>query len=139
MAPFKIKNIDHVVFRVKDLARSVAFYRAVLGSDIVKDRQDLGLVHMRAGTSMVDLISVDGKLGRAGGAAPSDQGHNVDHLSLRIEPFDEAAIVKHLSKFGLSTRGKATMNFGAEGNGMSLYFADPDGNVIELKGPSPMG
>jgi hypothetical protein len=94
---------------------------------------------MRAGTSMVDLISVDGKLGRAGGAGPGDQGQNVDHISLRIEPFDEAAITKHLAKFGLRAKGKASVNFGAQGDGLSLYIADPDGNVIELKGPPAKG
>ena len=93
-------------------------------------------MHIRAGASMVDLVSIDGKLGRVGGVGAGVEGRNVDHLCLRIEPFNEEAIVRHLKQHGIEARGRATMIFGAEGDGLSLYFDDPDGNVIELKGPS---
>ena len=150
--PFNVQRLDHVVLRVSDLDRAEAFYRDVVGSEVVRRRDDLGLRHLRAGTSMIDLIAVDGKLGQHGGTAagdegrnvdhlclriePFDEGRNVDHLCLRIEPFDEAAIVRHLAKFGLAPHGPATSNFGAEGDGPSLYITDSDGNTIELKGPS---
>lgn len=134
--PFVVERIDHVVFRVLDLSRSIEFYRAVLGCEVVKQREHLGLVHLRAGASMIDLVSVDGTLGQRGGAAPETEARNVDHLCLRIEPFNEPDVVLHLKEHGLSPRGKAEINFGAEGDGLSLYFQDPDGNVIELKGPS---
>jgi catechol 2,3-dioxygenase-like lactoylglutathione lyase family enzyme len=134
--PFSVQHIDHVVFRVGDLDRSIAFYRAVLGCEVVRQREDLGLVHLRAGASMIDLVSVDGKLGARGGAAPATEAHNVDHLCLRIEPFNEAALVAHLREHGVAPQGEAEINFGAEGDGLSLYFPDPDGNMIELKGPS---
>lgn len=135
--PFSVLHIDHVVFRVRDLGSSVEFYRKVLGCDVVREREHLGLVHLRAGTSMIDLVSVDGKLGAHGGGPPSSQGKNVDHLCLRIEPFIESELVGHLNKNAISPLGSAEINFGAEGEGLSLYFPDPDGNVIELKGPSP--
>lgn len=138
-APFSVKHIDHVVFRVSDLGRSIEFYRTVLGCDVVKKREDLGLVHLRAGTSMIDLVSVEGKLGSHGGAAPAKEGRNVDHLCLRIDPFEESDLVAHLRKHGLTPFGRAEVNFGAEGDGLSLYFPDPDGNVIELKGPPESG
>ncbi|MEN9311468.1 MAG: hypothetical protein RLY77_1593 [Pseudomonadota bacterium] len=134
--PFNVQRLDHVVLRVSDLDRAEAFYRDVVGSEVVRRRDDLGLRHLRAGTSMIDLIAVDGKLGQHGGTAAGDEGRNVDHLCLRIEPFDEAAIVRHLAKFGLAPHGPATSNFGAEGDGPSLYITDSDGNTIELKGPS---
>lgn len=133
--PFSVHRIDHIVLRVLDLTRSIDFYRNVLGCEVVKTREDLGLVHLRAGTSMIDLVSVDGTLGLRGGAAPQKKGRNVDHLCLRIDPFDEAAIVTHLERHGTFPLGKANVNFGAEGEGLSLYFSDPDGNVIEVKGP----
>lgn len=135
--PFHVQHIDHVVFRVADLSRSVEFYRAVLGCEVVRQREHLGLVHLRAGTSMIDLVSVDGKLGSRGGAAPAQEARNVDHLCLRIEPFNEPDIVAHLGNHGLAPFGRAEVNIGAEGDGLSLYFPDPDGNVIELKGASP--
>jgi glyoxylase I family protein len=134
--PFSVQHIDHVVFRVGDLARSVEFYRSVLGCAVVRQREHLGLVHLRAGASMIDLVSVDGKLGSRGGAAPARAARNVDHLCLRVEPFDEPALVAHLVEHGVTPLGRAEVNFGAEGDGLSLYFPDPDGNVIELKGPS---
>lgn len=136
MIPFAVERIDHLVLRVQDLSRSIEFYRAVLGCDVVRQRDHLGLVHLRAGASMIDLISVDGTLGARGGAPAGTGARNVDHLCLRIEPFNEQSLIEHLDAFGLSPLGRAEVNFGAEGDGLSLYFPDPDGNVIELKGPA---
>jgi glyoxylase I family protein len=133
---FTIKSIDHVVIRVNELERAVAFYRDVLGCAVERVREDLGLVHMRAGATLIDLVSVTGTLGRAGGDAPAPRARNMDHLCLRIEPFDEAALRAHLDSHGLAA-GDVQTNYGAEGNGPSLYVADPEGNVVELKGPAP--
>jgi glyoxylase I family protein len=138
MLPFSVQRIDHLVFRVRDLSRSVNFYSQVLGCELIRRRDDLGLIHVRVGASMVDFISIDGKLGRVGGAGAGVEGKNVDHLCLRIEPFNEESIVLHLKQHGITPHGRASVNFGAEGEGLSLYFDDPDGNVIELKGPSSM-
>jgi glyoxylase I family protein len=135
MTPFSVQRIDHLVLRVRDLERSIEFFNRVLGCEVVKRRDDLGLVHLRAGASMIDLISVDGPIGSKGGAAPGKEGKNLDHLCLRIEPFDEAAILHHLEKYGLPRSDQAQINFGAEGDGPSVYFLDPDENLIELKGP----
>jgi glyoxylase I family protein len=132
---FTIKGIDHVVIRVNDLERAVAFYRDVLGCAVERVREELGLVHMRAGATLIDLVSVTGRLGRAGGVAPAPRARNMDHLCLRIEPFDEATLRAHLNSHGL-TAGDVQTNYGAEGNGPSLYVEDPEGNVVELKGPA---
>lgn len=131
---FDVKSIDHVVVRAADLERMVAFYRDVLGCPVEKRRDDLGLVHMRAGSTLIDLISVDGKLGRQGGAAPSREGRNMDHLCLRVEPFEEDALRSHLRSHAVEA-GELHLNYGADGEGPSLYISDPEGNVVELKGP----
>jgi catechol 2,3-dioxygenase-like lactoylglutathione lyase family enzyme len=130
---FTIKGIDHVVIRVVNLDGAISFYRDVLGCAVERVREDLGLVHMRAGATLIDLISVEGKLGRMGGDAPASRARNMDHLCLRIEPFDEEALRAHLSAHGLSA-GAVQTNYGAEGDGPSLYVSDPEGNVVELKG-----
>ncbi len=130
---FGIKAIDHVVVRARDLGRMVEFYRDVLGFSIDRRRDDLGLVHMRAGASLIDLISVEGELGKRGGAAPGADARNMDHLCLRVEPFDEEEIRRHLRAHGVEA-GELYDNYGAEGNGPSLYLEDPEGNVVELKG-----
>jgi catechol 2,3-dioxygenase-like lactoylglutathione lyase family enzyme len=136
MPALAVERIDHLVLRVADLERAIAFYTRALGFTVARRRDDLGLVHLRAGASMVDLVSLDGSLGKRGGRGPELEGRNVDHFCLRVEPFDEAAIVAHLNACGLPLPEKATVNFGAEGDGPSLYIQDPDGNTIELKGPT---
>lgn len=136
MIPFVVQRLDHVVLRVADLERSRRFYTGVLGCRVERERPDLGMLHLRAGTSMIDLVSLDGPLGRRGGAGAGEQGRNVDHVCLRVEPFNETAILTHLARHGLQALGPARLNFGAEGEGPSLYLRDPDGNIVELKGPS---
>ncbi len=130
----RIRDIDHVVLRVKDLERMIDFYCRVIGCTVERRRDDLGLVHLRAGRSQIDLVPVDGPLGRAGGAAPGAEGRNLDHVCLRVEPFDEAAIVRHLQAHGARV-GEIAQRFGADGTGPSMYVHDPEGNVVELKGP----
>jgi catechol 2,3-dioxygenase-like lactoylglutathione lyase family enzyme len=130
-----IREIDHVVLRVRDLDRSLAFYRDVLGCAVELARREIGLWQLRAGRSMLDLVPVDGKLGSAGGAPPGEGGRNVDHVCFRVDPFDEEAIRAHLASHGVAA-GETVQRVGAEGVGPSIYVEDPDGNVIELKGAS---
>lgn len=132
---FKVERIDHLVLRVRDLQRSLAFYRDVLGCTVARERPTLGMVHLHAGTSMIDLVSVDGSIGQRGGPAPGEQGRNLEHLCLRVEPFDESAMIRYLDAHGVQVDAPASNNLGAEGDGMSLYVRDPDGNGVELKGP----
>jgi len=129
-----IREIDHLVLRVVDLEAMIAFYVNALGCAIERRRDDIGLVQLRAGRSLVDLVPVDGKLGREGGAAPGVAGRNVDHFCFRVDPFDVTAIKQHLGAHGVSA-GDVASRYGAEGEGPSLYVADPEGNTIELKGP----
>ena len=111
------------------------FYCDVLRAEHVAWRPEFGMSHLRIGVSMIDLITVDGPLGKRGGAAAGREGRNMDHLCLRVDPFDQAAIVAHLEKHKVQV-GDIKNRFGAEGNGVSIYLNDPEGNVVELKGPS---
>jgi catechol 2,3-dioxygenase-like lactoylglutathione lyase family enzyme len=130
----RIREIDHVVLRVSDPDAMLRFYCDVLGC-VVERRQDaIGLIQLRAGRSLIDLVPVHGPLGRAGGAAPGPQGRNMDHFCLRVEPFDEAGIRAQLATQGVRG-GPAEQRFGAEGEGRSIYVTDPEGNIVELKGP----
>ena len=130
----KLQGIDHLVLRVVDLDVMVGFYVDALGCSVERRRDDIGLLQLRAGRSMIDLVPVGGRLGRAGGAAPGPEGRNLDHLCLRVEPFDEAAIRHQLARFDIEA-GPVEQRYGAEGAGPSMYLSDPEGNVIELKGP----
>jgi catechol 2,3-dioxygenase-like lactoylglutathione lyase family enzyme len=119
-----IKRLDHVVVNVTDMDRALAFYCGALGC--VEERRPFDrLAQLRAGSSMIDL-----RLTEAGGpGAP-----NMDHFAVVVEPFDEAAIRLHLESHGVEP-GEVVQRYGADGNGPSMYIHDPDGNMVELKGP----
>lgn len=130
----RIRDIDHIVLRARDLARMQAFYCDVLGCTVAKVQERFGLVQLQAGRSMIDLVDLEGPLGQAGGAAPGREGRNVDHFCLRLDPFDGEAILQFLKTKGIDA-GEVVSRFGAEGDGPSVYITDPEGNVVELKGP----
>lgn len=130
----RIREIDHLVLRVVDLDRMLLFYCDVLGCTVERRQDSIGLVQLRAGRSLIDLVPVDGKLGRAGGAPPGKEGRDLDHFCVRLEPFDESAIRRNLESKGVDA-GEAASRFGAEGEGPSIYVTDPEGNIVELKGP----
>lgn len=129
----RLAAIDHVVFRVADLDASLGFYTGVLGATVEKVQSEIGLWQLRAGTSLIDLVPVDGRLGRMGGAGPGREGRNVDHVCFRVLPWDEPAILAHLAGHGIEA--EVARRYGAEGDGPSIYLTDPDGNGLELKGP----
>jgi catechol 2,3-dioxygenase-like lactoylglutathione lyase family enzyme len=129
----KIRDIDHVVLRACDIARMQAFYCDVLGCTVAKVQERIGLVQLQAGRSMIDLVDVNGVIGRGGGAGPGREGRNMDHVCLRVEPFDGDAILDFLKAHGVDA-GEVVNRFGAEGDGPSIYITDPEGNVVELKG-----
>jgi glyoxylase I family protein len=129
-----IRDIDHVVLRVSDLERMRAFYCDVLGCELEKVQEGLGLTQLRAGRALIDLVSVAGPIGQTGGAAPGKSGRNMDHFCLRVEPFDGEAILAFLKANGVDV-GEVVSRYGAEGSGPSIYITDPEGNVVELKGP----
>ncbi len=124
---FHVERIDHVVLRVRDLPAMVKFYEQALGFRVERTLERLSLVQMRAGASMLDLVQ---------GERPQSGG-NMDHLCFRIEPFDRQAIESRLSPLGVAI-SETLDRYGAEGTGSSVYFNDPEGNQIELKGPSKM-
>jgi catechol 2,3-dioxygenase-like lactoylglutathione lyase family enzyme len=134
-SPMTIHGIDHVVLRVRDMERMRQFYCDALGCRVEKIQDALGLVQLRAGRSLIDFVDVAGQLGRMGGAPPGREARNMDHLCLRVEPFDAANISAHLRAHGV-TPGEVVSRYGAEGEGPSMYITDPEGNSIELKGPS---
>ncbi|HEX6377241.1 MAG TPA: VOC family protein [Allosphingosinicella sp.] len=129
----RLAAIDHVVFRVADLDAALLFYTEVLGATVEKVQTEIGLWQLRAGTSLIDLVPVEGTLGRMGGAPPGREGRNVDHVCFRVLPWDQAAIIAHLARHGITA--EVAQRYGAEGEGPSIYLADPDGNGLELKGP----
>jgi len=128
--PFAILGIDHVVLRAADPTALERFYLDVLGCTFEK-RQGT-LAQLRAGEALIDIVPADAA-GPAHGTS-STGGANLDHLCLRIEPFDARAIAAHLAAHGVDC-GEEASRYGAEGQGPSVYLHDPEGNGVELKGP----
>jgi glyoxylase I family protein len=129
----QIREIDHIVLRVTNLEAMLGFYCDILGCKVERRQEELGLTQLRAGRSLIDLVTVESELGRRGGSPPGPDGRNMDHLCLRLEPFDAEVIYAHLNRHCLKAE-EVRSRYGAEGEGPSIYLSDPEGNVIELKG-----
>ena len=124
-AALRIVGLDHVVLRVASLERAIRFYGDVLGCPVERELQQPRLVQLRAGAQMIDLMPLQP------GEAP---GRNMDHFAVRIAAMDAPALTAHLECHGVAA-GPVQRRYGAEGYGSSIYITDPDGNVVELKGP----
>lgn len=129
----KITGIDHLVLRAHDQQRLVDFYTSVLGLTVEKRQDAIGLVQLRAGASLIDIVSVKGRLGRLGGAGPGPEGRNLDHFCLTVAGFDLETVKAHLKAHGVEI-GEEGLRYGAGGEGLSLYLRDPEGNGLELRG-----
>jgi glyoxylase I family protein len=130
---FQILDIDHVVIRTADLDVMTRFYRDVLGCTLEREQLDIGLIQLRAGRSLIDLLQVGGKIDRPESGAPG-AGRNMDHVCLRVEPFDAGALRTWFAARDVRI-GEEAQRYGADGYGPSLYLFDPEGNMVELKGP----
>jgi glyoxylase I family protein len=128
-SPPRVKGLDHVVLRVSDMDRAIAFYEQVLGLHIERRLPEIGLVQLRAGSAMIDLVPQ-----KEGGG----DGSNMDHYAVQIESMDVEALSAHLRRHGVDP-GEVRRRYGAEGYGASIYITDPDGNTVELKGPPEPG
>lgn len=127
-----VSGIDHIVLRVRDVETSLRFYTRVLGCPLERRRDDLGLLQLRAGGSLIDLVPVDGVIGRRGGPAAGPDGHNVDHICLRIAGFDPERTRAHLARHGVEVQSEG-VRYGSSGDGYSMSITDPDGNGVELR------
>src|SRR5262245_64458850 len=105
--PFVVEELDHVVLRCRDQPGMLRFYVRVLG--LVEERrlEAIGLIQLRAGRSLVDLVPDVG-------TAPRDHP-NVDHVCLAIATPDMEVVVRHLAAEGVETIGEPMVRYGARG------------------------
>lgn len=132
MSIIRVVAIDHVVLRTSKIEEMVHFYSGVLNCQLERELGDFGLLQFRAGSALIDIVTLDSELGRLGGRAPSQDGRNVDHICFQISKVEESALLTYLEENGIKVDGFAE-RYGAEGFGRSLYINDPEGNVVELK------
>ena len=128
----EISGIDHIVLRTTQLEAMLLFYCQVLGCQLERQsRPEVGLTQLSAGNAMIDLVTVDSSLGKAGGQAPALTGRNLDHFCLQIKSVPELAVIEYLQFHGIET-GDFALRYGALGQRRTLYICDPDGNRVEL-------
>lgn len=129
----KVVGIDHIVIRARNAAKMIEFYAGILGCAIERDvSAEIGLIQLRAGRALIDIVAVDSVLGQKGGAAPGEAGNNMDHFCLQIEKIEETKLTDYLEAHDVSF-SDFERRYGAEGYGRSIYIKDPEGNVVELR------
>ena len=129
----RILSIDHLVLRTSHLTEMVEFYTEVLGCSLARDEvAQLGLLQLRAGDALIDLVVVDSELGKLGGGPPLSTNRNLEHFCLRLAKIDNQSLINHLKAKQVEFEPFALRN-GAQGFGDSIYIYDPDGNKVELK------
>ncbi len=123
--PLKVAELDHVVLRCRDQDRAYDFYTRILGLSEERRIAQIGLIQLRAGRSMIDLVPAsDPRV---------ETGLNVDHVCIGIEAHDLNDLVRYLREQSVEVIGEPAMRYGAHGQGLSIYVRDPEGNVVELK------
>ena len=155
--PIDVLGIDHVVLKVDDLERMAEWYKTVLGCRVAKHNVALLMIHLDAGSALIDLVDNAGPLGdnnnsmnNSMNSNDNDEDNNnnndndndnnndnqhqkLDHICLGLKEFDAAAIREHLSSNGVAITTEVAVRYGKGGNGESLFFHDPEGNRIEIK------
>ncbi|WP_237465742.1 VOC family protein [Vibrio stylophorae] len=127
----QLLGLDHIVLRTAQLETLQRFYLD-LGCELERQVPEFGLVQLRAGSALLDLVDCDGPLGQEGGPPPNGKGHNMAHFCLQLAPIEPQALHQKLAERNL-THQPFIQRYGATGFGDSVYIFDPDGNCIELK------
>jgi len=134
-------QIDHVVLWVRDQKSALAFYVDLLGlsPERVEEFQagevSFPSVRLTANTiiDLMDRAKVPDVREFTGG--PEDSGGTpVNHVCFSMSGNDYAALMSRLKDHGVGTKSGGAGAFGAQGAASeSVYFCDPDGNVLEIR------
>jgi catechol 2,3-dioxygenase-like lactoylglutathione lyase family enzyme len=125
--PAKFLGIDHVVFRVTDMARTIGFYQDVLGLRVERIFERIGLHQVRCGDNLIDLVAI-----KPGETLPPPAARGIEHLCLSVDA-DLDELIQHVERKGHPVFMGPMEVYGARGFGTSIYIRDPDGYEIELK------
>lgn len=131
--PFALEGIDHVVLLVDGMAATERFYREVLGCTVERALPKSGMLQLRAGAALIDLVDIAADEG-AWARPEAPGGRNMDHVCIATGPWEQEAMRAHLAAHQVEIVEEGIRG-GARGDGYSIYVRDPAGNTVELKGP----
>ena len=123
----KAHYLGHVVFYVREMKRSLAFYRNLLGFELVGEmKHPLNAVALTSGRTHHELLLIE-----VGAAPPPQKGHRLGlyHIGIKMgDSLDELRTVRNeLNEAGVFISGMSDHTVS-----QSLYLEDPDGNEVEL-------
>jgi catechol 2,3-dioxygenase-like lactoylglutathione lyase family enzyme len=126
----RISALDHIVLNVADVERSLAFYSGTLGLPAERveawRRGELRFPSVRVDeATIIDLVQASERAG--------EDALNLGHYCLVTDAEDLAAVQRELEAAGVVIERGPGMRSGARGNALSIYFRDPDNNLIELR------
>ena len=125
-----ISGLDHIVLNVTDVERSLAFYQECLGlpAERVEEwrRGTLPFPSVRlSDATIIDLVRSDENGDRA--------KPNLNHFCLVTDDTDLTPICESLRSSGVSIETGPAIRSGARGDALSIYFRDPDQNLVEVR------
>ena len=115
-----IKGISHLTFSVSSLDISVDFYRQVFGAELLfRDER----------TAYFDLAGLWLALNMQESIPRTEIRHSYTHVAFTIDDADIAEMTARLQRLGVAFLPSRPRG---DGEGQSLYFADPDGHLLEV-------
>jgi catechol 2,3-dioxygenase-like lactoylglutathione lyase family enzyme len=123
----EILGLDHIVLCVTNVQRSVSFYSSLLGMQAREERP--GKWSMHFGSNKISLQDVGSAPSIAQGTVPGSGNFCV----LTPEPVERCA--NELRAKGIEIVAGPGEREGATGKLLSVYFRDPDGNLVEVSNP----
>lgn len=125
--PFECQGIDHVVLRVTNIKKSLAFYTEILTLTLERVIEDLEIYQLRCGRNMIDLCALKDQE-----TLTDNVGRGIDHICLNVSG-DVDAMEAYLHANSVSITSGPVEVYGANGFGTSIFILDPDEYLIELK------
>jgi catechol 2,3-dioxygenase-like lactoylglutathione lyase family enzyme len=120
-------RLDHSVVAVSDWDVSNRFYRDVVGAELVEHQP--GRFAYRLGDTQLNVHGPGVDAGSNVARLPVQPG-NSDPCFVWSGPIADA--VEHLRTRGIDVETGPVARFGAHGTGVSVYFRDPDGSLLEF-------
>lgn len=142
-APFRVHELGEIAIRCSDMDAMVAFYRDIVGLDVLADNRDTGIAFfkIRAGTGgHTNVLALfHHEAGRADLHAQSDEPpetgarSSLHHLALTVSADDQPAIEGWLKRNDVAYQIQAFDWIGWRG----IFVSDPEGNTVEFVAGSP--